>query len=1031
MQRSPFLTNHLHWGEFHAWQRLLILFALSLVAGFTRLVGLTEPSLWLDELGSWALVDTAPLSELLGLLLDPQAGYPLYHVILWIWIALVGDSALALRLPSALAGIAAVVCIGLWAQAMGRSLWLALILSVCAPFLLLYAHEATVYSFFILWGVLWWWALWSYQHDMSRTGWCLLLLALVGLLLHRAAVAILISSALSTLISSPRPSKQQYLLLFGGLILLIVASLTALLTGVIETASIDAGQVRPDQVLLHTLWAFIFGQTSTQAWVLLLPSLGLFIWGCYRTMREGGVLRGLLIAFVFSLLLMAGQTLLTGRFEPRYLAPLYPLWLLLLVPPAALPPRSSRLVQSAVGSVLIVQLVTLLQPGGLWGATPVREQYREAMTQLLQTLHPDDRLLIFPPSLELVWRYYAPRIAPQTPHLPVVVADDLPPAWPGQREFLLVAPFHADATQRAIPKMPSLDNPPGTLPCGEQSFHGVSIKCRVIAFNYEPLPRSTIAIFGQQLILRDLTLVPTANQQFPGGSLALYFAWERMYAPQDSEQFIFQLTRVGAHEPVWTRYGVGLGGLLPEQWPLARQRMSDRINLPLRDALGHTLKPGHYRLNLRVEVSGEPLPVSGPSLNSSHELQLATFEIGSPTSLICLAGQPDSCGQVQMAGTKLYDYGGPWLAQGVQFFLPPHGINERTFWDERYQAALDDGSLELWLDRAALRLHPNLLRIFIELPRRENGGVTTPTSHETVHDFAERAAARGMRLGLVLNNSANWEMTLERRKWIEGLLRYFMVRGTLDRIAYLNADNEINNHCYLEDNSDCFALDANYRNGAVAWAHKFYNVVKGRAPQMLVTVGMSTELEAPLNQGGVANYFLPDSMGRTLISALDFLSPHNYGGRADVILSDIRQRGFDGPVVLEEYGFPTDPAPRHPYWTEGPVTCQRTPFSDECLDTAPYFVELNLQALRTYDYAGGVAWMLVDTTEKELPDACNHPILTFDHWTGLLAVGSAYCEGGTRTRQEGATKATGLRVCAYHTGSLDLCLADAIQREVP
>lgn len=1011
------------------------LVALSGLAVLTRLARLDAASLWLDELGAWAVVTGASFTELLGLMLDPRAGYPLYHLLLYGWIGLAGDSALALRLPSAIAGVATIAVITVGARVAGRSVPLALGLSAVAPFLLQYAQEATAYSLLLLWGSLWWLALLSYLHGRPRAGLALLLLVLPGLSLHRAAVLVLIGGGLAVLLCAPRlrpPTRTELALRWGGLALLGAGATWALLSGAITGAPLGASQTSPLQVPARALWAFGLGSPAHQSWPLIMPALGLSILGLLRLARAARAdrrARGLLIAFTLPLLLMAGQTLLTGRYEPRYLAPLYPLWLLILLPPAA--PAARPLVQVAFGAALLAQLAALLQPGGLWGPTPVREQYREAMTELLQTLQPDDRLLIFPASLELVWRYYAPRIDPQSPHLPVLAADDLPPAWPGQREFLLVAPFHAAVTQRALPGGPTLEDPPGTLPCGTRAFHGVSIRCRVVAASDEPTARTTIAIFGEQLVLRDLALVSAPGAQAPGGVIALRMAWERLLAPASAEQLVLRLTRVGAQAPVLVRYDLALGGLRPEQWPLARQRMTDRVTLPLLDGAGRPLASGHYRLTLRVEAGGRPLPVVGPGAVSSDELPIATFAVGVDAAPVCLAGGPDGCGHVRVAGAQLYDQAGPWAARGVQFFLPAHGINDRSFWDERYRAALADGSLDLWLDRAALRLHPNLLRIFVELPRREGDQMIVPTTHATIYDFAERAAARGMRLGLVLHNSADWALTPERQQWIEDLLSYFLARGALDRIAYLNADNEINNHCLPAHVRDCFALDRHYRNGAVAWAHDFYAVVKGRAPQMLVTVGMATELDAAPAAGGVANYFLPADDARSLITAVDLLAPHNYGGNAKATLDRIRAHGFAGPVILEEYGFPTDPAPRDARWSEGPPTCRHDPFGAECIETAPYFVELNLRALRAGDYAGGVAWMLADTTEKDHPNACNQPAFTFDLWTGLLAAGSIYCEGGTLTRQEGAPKATAIRVCAYHTGSLKLCLADAIQRAVP
>src|SRR5688572_29671757 len=163
-----------------------------------------------------------------------------------------------------------------------------------------------------------------------------------------------------------------------------------------------------------------------------------------------------------------------------------------------------------------------------------------------------------------------------------------------------------------------------------------------------------------------------------------------------------------------------------------------------------------------------------------------------------------------------------------------------------------------------------MLRVFADLPDNVGGSTTiiTPTSYSTLHDFATAANARGMRLGLVLHNSADWDMTEARANWIAGLLDYFAERGSLSMLAYLSADNEINNHC-ANNGNDCFdsgqSFDAQaYINGAVGWVAQFRGVVKNRASQMLVTVGISSEMiDADLTRAAF-NFFRTDSQGRNM-----------------------------------------------------------------------------------------------------------------------------------------------------------------------
>jgi hypothetical protein len=392
------------------------------------------------------------------------------------------------------------------------------------------------------------------------------------------------------------------------------------------------------------------------------------------------------------------------------------------------------------------------------------------------------------------------------------------------------------------------------------------------------------------------------------------------------------------------------------------------------------------------------------------------------TPSACDRAIPSGCGHVSVQGNQLVDLAGVWQMRGVQFFLPQFGINEKTFHTANYASAKADGSLVYWLDRAQHYLHANLLRIFVELPYESGGTVITPTDYATLFDFATLANHRGMRLGISLHNSADWNMSEARANWIRGLIDYFDARGGLATLAYVSADNEINNHC-SRGGADCFDSDGQhnasaYINGAIEWTARVRSVVKGRLPQLLVTVGISTEMRDVDNTRGAFNFFRRDSQGRTLASLVDFLSPHNYGGGAAGIVEDIRYAGFAGPVVLEEYGFPSDPLTQHPSRTEGALICRIDPNNAVCVNTAPFYVEQNIIAMRSRGYAGGVAWMLADMREKNSGSACSSK--PFDLWTGLFAIGGTYC-GGTFNTALGHPKATAVRVCAFHVGSVAAC----------
>lgn len=372
---------------------------------------------------------------------------------------------------------------------------------------------------------------------------------------------------------------------------------------------------------------------------------------------------------------------------------------------------------------------------------------------------------------------------------------------------------------------------------------------------------------------------------------------------------------------------------------------------------------------------------------------------------------PLSCGQVYRSSNLLYDCDGRFKMNGVQFFLPQLGINNKTFYDSNYNGSLPD--IDYWLGIAQTQVLAKTIRIFVEWP---TSGGTIKTSASTIYDFATRANTKGMRLGLNMNNSSDFNLTTTRQNWIKGVVQYFKDRNALSLIAYVNADNEINNYCSM----DCFDNNQSYVNSAVAYVDSFRNVVQSVSSGVLVTAGMSTEKAGSDTLPAHYNFFKRSSAtNKALIDVTDFVSPHNYGGGAYGIMNDIRQWGYAGPVVLEEYGYPTDPVNKNSWWTEGNTACRSdpgfptsSPNYNLCKNTAPYFVEINARAMRdlrdsTVPYVGGVAWMLADVNSKSCSSS------PFDLYTGLYSAGSGYC-GGTYSIPAPKDKATQFRVKTHH-----------------
>lgn len=371
-----------------------------------------------------------------------------------------------------------------------------------------------------------------------------------------------------------------------------------------------------------------------------------------------------------------------------------------------------------------------------------------------------------------------------------------------------------------------------------------------------------------------------------------------------------------------------------------------------------------------------------------------------------------SGGQITKTGRLLYDNGVRWKMKGVMFLLPNYGINHLQFQTSNYNSST--AARAYWLDMAGPGwLNANTVRIFVEM--------NSSTSPDTVYNFALEADAKNMRVGVVLKNYADFAMTTARRQWLNDMIKKFRDNNKLHLIAYVSAHNEINNPTHCNSTTDCYdRTDKTYMTNANSWVFEFNKVFKDANSGILTTVGLTTEGGDADGQPAVYNFFKPDNNNRKLADLVDFISPHNYGGGGYGIIQDIQSKGYTGPVVLEEFGFPTDNVTRNSSYTEGNAACRSdpgfptsSPNYNLCKLTAPYYVEMNARALRdlTNDYAGGVSWMLADMNSKPCSGSGYAP----DNFTGLFSVGGTYCGGTTSTATTPDDKATAFRILTHHT----------------
>lgn len=136
-------------GADRDWTGLLVpvtLIAILIVAAALRLPDLDRTSLWYDEAVSWQQ-SRSDFPSLIALV--ARDNYPpLHNILLWLTMPLLGDSEIALRLPSALLGLASVwLMVPLGTALAGRGAGLAgATLLALSPFHVWYSTEARMYA---------------------------------------------------------------------------------------------------------------------------------------------------------------------------------------------------------------------------------------------------------------------------------------------------------------------------------------------------------------------------------------------------------------------------------------------------------------------------------------------------------------------------------------------------------------------------------------------------------------------------------------------------------------------------------------------------------------------------------------------------------------------------------------------------------------------------------------------------------------------------------------------------------------------
>ncbi|MBI1298115.1 DUF2723 domain-containing protein [bacterium] len=414
-----------------------------LLAAFAwRMVGLTEQSLWRDEVDVIRFA-VRPISENLSMFISPAQNGPLYYLLLRPWFALVGTTEFALRYTSVLFGVVAVALIWqvarrLMPSAGSRGLanapLLAALFLAFNPYQLWYSQEGKMYALVVLLTLL---STWSWLEAMRNGGarrWLrYLLVTSISIYTHLLTALILPMHFVWFLLAWPlnRIRWQGYVGALSGFVvpyLPLVWWQWHYLTSLdYETGYGFTPLTEILRVLLlgHTRGAFVDVATGWLVPIFFLGMAGLLVG--YQELRSSsqdvrplllnidGRLRMAMITawLVLPVLLIYGVSLIKPIFVDRYVIWIAPSFALIF----ALGVQVIRHSGGRWATILALAVVAYIAVFWLWTGwqqthTPNKTQLRETIQHVMERRASDDLLILQIPYTHYAYRYYTSDYGP-------------------------------------------------------------------------------------------------------------------------------------------------------------------------------------------------------------------------------------------------------------------------------------------------------------------------------------------------------------------------------------------------------------------------------------------------------------------------------------------------------------------------------------------------------------------------------------------------------------------------------------------
>ncbi len=422
----------------HAAHLHYLALATIVVAGaWLRLTGLSRQSLWFDEVDVVVRAQR-PFGEVLRTFVASGENGPLYNVMLAIWVRVAGISEIAVRFPSAIAGILTIPLLYLLARrvAGSRAGLLAAGLLAISPYHLWYSQEAKMYTIVVLLAVLS--SLFLVEAlSRNRAVWWVAYVVATSLMFYTHVATVLVFAAQSGYVVLTRPvwrgRERGWLLAAAALTLPYVPiALWAVrvVGGGVATWQPDVG-IWDAVSILGIKLAVNRSTTDVERWGAALYAV-LAFGGVVTLLRQRRPARWWLLLAALVAVPIVGLWAVSLRqsvFSDRYAIVALPAYLTLVAAATAALIAGRRAWPLGLAS-LVVLLAFAWAPIRDVNRTDaaMKEDWRSAYADIARRADPGDAIIVHPGYLLTTLDYYAQR-EPRLQEYPAVTIPTFKVKW--------------------------------------------------------------------------------------------------------------------------------------------------------------------------------------------------------------------------------------------------------------------------------------------------------------------------------------------------------------------------------------------------------------------------------------------------------------------------------------------------------------------------------------------------------------------------------------------------------------------------